>query len=341
MIFNLFSSSENLGIELQLDTAISDKHTFTLGLTARRKSVFDVATNANYHPITYAPIGPVQDTGPFVSPSSRTIGALYVQDVIQATDSIEATFGLRYDRYSDFGGALNPRAGIVWTVNPDTHYKLLYGTAFKAPNHQELYLTNNPVLQGDDSLNPSKIKTLETSLSHKLSKQMSGTISLFRTEIDDIIGVVAGNYANTGKQEFRGAELEFKIGKKSSHYAYLNYTRTKARDVSNDARLPGIAEHRGNIGFNVKMSPQLNWNSNIHYTSSRSRFDGDNRDKVSAYTLINTTFIASNKSQDKTLRVSFRNLNNTQYADPDPSQILVDDYPNLGRNVLLEGKVKF
>ena len=41
--------------------------------------------------------------------------------------------GVRYDHYTQFGGTANPRLGLIYHVAQPTTLKLLYGTAFRAP----------------------------------------------------------------------------------------------------------------------------------------------------------------------------------------------------------------
>ena len=49
-------------------------------------------------------------------------------------NSIEFTFGARFDYNTRYGGSVNPRLGIVYKPNKKLRAKLLYGEAFLAPS---------------------------------------------------------------------------------------------------------------------------------------------------------------------------------------------------------------
>lgn len=71
--------------------------------------------------------------------TQRTIAYTYIQDLITVTDSIDLILGLRADHYSDFGLQLSKRAGLVYRANEKYIFKLLYGSAFRAPTLIEAY----------------------------------------------------------------------------------------------------------------------------------------------------------------------------------------------------------
>nr|MBP9887784.1 TonB-dependent receptor [Leptospiraceae bacterium] len=60
---------------------------------------------------------------------------------------LSITAGVRRDTYSDFGSTINPKTGLVITPFEKTKFgtlafKVLYGSAFRAPTFQELYDKN-------------------------------------------------------------------------------------------------------------------------------------------------------------------------------------------------------
>ena len=97
--------------------------------------------------------GRVRETTDFAATGqSREMLGLYVQDKIRLTPSLEATLGLRFDHYSDFGSTINPRAALVYSHSDDTTLKLMYGEAFRAPTVSELELKNTPDITGNPDL---------------------------------------------------------------------------------------------------------------------------------------------------------------------------------------------
>jgi len=223
VVTNLQSYNTNIGFESQLDIKKKwDNHTLTLGFVLQEKELSDAKSISNYDPLTFLPLGDYREVAPFTTEEKRTIKALYAQEVMEIGENIEATLGVRYDHYSDFGKTINPRAAFVWQFSPGTYYKLLYGRAFKAPNYQELFIANNPVVEGNPDLEPSIVSTLETSINHAFTQDINGGLTLFRTEIKDIIDIVAAKYENSGEQKLQGVEAELQIGSKRSDNVYAN-----------------------------------------------------------------------------------------------------------------------
>ncbi len=340
-VTNLISNNTNIGFESQLDVKKWDNHTLTFGFVWQVKELYEAKSISNYNPATFAPLGETREVAPWASEAKRIIKALYVQEVMEIGDDIEATFGVRYDHYSDFGKTINPRAAFVWQFSPGTYYKLLYGRAFKAPNFQELFIKNNPVVAGNDKLEPSIISTLETSINHKFAQNISGGLTLFRTEIKDIIDVIARKYKNSGEHKFQGIEAELQIGSKRSDNIYTNYTYTDAEDVIADSALPGAAKHHGNIGFNIKLLPNLHWNANLTYSSKLKRAPGDTRSDISSSKILDTAFILSDTQDELYLKTAINNLTDEEYESPDATGALMNDFPHLGRVFSLEAGIRF
>lgn len=72
---------------------------------------------------------------------------VYAQDEYRITDNLILNVGLRLDHHHLIKDLqLNPRAGLIWSITPTLTTKLLYGSAFRAPNIYErdyVYLSAN------------------------------------------------------------------------------------------------------------------------------------------------------------------------------------------------------
>ena len=90
----------------------------------------------------------------FLTPHERVDTYVLAQDEWQFARDWTLTAGLRYDKFSDFGGTTNPRLALVWDAAKDVTAKFLAGQAFRAPSFNELYSANNPVNFGNTSLTP-------------------------------------------------------------------------------------------------------------------------------------------------------------------------------------------
>src|SRR6185295_10042377 len=131
------------------------------------------------------------------------IASLYAQDEIGLRKHLILNVGLRYDHYSIFGGTLNPRAALIYDPWENNTLKLLYGQSFRAPNLFELYY-DVPGNEGNPSLRPETVKTMELVWEHYYSRYFLTTVSAFyypiRGLINQQVDSRSGNafFANAG-----------------------------------------------------------------------------------------------------------------------------------------------
>ncbi len=93
----------------------------------------------------------------------------YLQTMWTAVpELLSVTAGLRYDLHNVYGGQLSERVGLVSSLLPTLHAKLLYGRAFKAPSPLLLYAMPSAIgdVEGNPQLKPQYVRTLEFQLSY-------------------------------------------------------------------------------------------------------------------------------------------------------------------------------
>lgn len=149
--------------------------------------------------------GPEED-----SRRSRQLG-LYAQDEWALTSSLTAVVGARADYWSLDGWSANPRVGLVLRPDADTSLKLLYGSAFRAPNAYERFyvledMVRNPLLR------PERLRTAEVVAERYVGGRLRLTGSAYLTRIRGLVSQFEGDgltwYANGGDVEAFGAEVE-------------------------------------------------------------------------------------------------------------------------------------
>ncbi len=338
------AKNRTYGSEIQVDYSLWDKNTVTAGVLYEDIRQYDVRHSSNFNPNTNAPLGSLQDVtswGNWNQNKDRNISALYIQDVWKFTSDIEGTFGVRYDNYSDFGNTTNPRLGLVWNLLEKLNLKLLYGSAFRAPNFKELYNTNNPAQTGNPDTKPEKIKTYEASLGYQFTKNHSLTVTYFDTEIEDIIDLENKKFKNIGKAKVNGIETELKAKYRDSTYGYVNYTYQYPWDVNAAYRLHDVATHKGNIGVNMGLNEYLNANANLLVVGARSRTKTDTRGELSGYEVLDLTLIGKNFYKNAEIRGSVYNLMDEKYVDPENTNQVKNDFPREGISFILEARYMF
>ena len=348
MLGNPRATGRTLGTEIVMDYKLP-YHLLTTGLMFEDQRQYDTGRSINFDPDTFAPTDfhDVTGTGNYTKDVSRDIWAVYVQDVWNITGNSSITAGIRHDHYSDFGDTTNPRAGFVWEFVEDTSLKLLYGTAFRAPNFDELYYFNNPVYGGNPALEPEEITTYEAGLEHIILKKHTLRVNYFYNDISNLIvfGPKPGPnqpriYENRGSAEVDGIEAELLYDLGNNNSGYINYSWQDPREGDTDERLPDVPSHRANAGINFVPWKYLNANVNISWTGKRPRAEGDTRDDLPDETLVDLTLIAKNFYRTLEIRGSVYNLFDEYYLDPAPIQV-PNDYPTNKRMFLVEVRYTF
>lgn len=155
---------------------------------------------------------------------------LYAQDEFRITDHLLLNAGLRLDHHHLIDGLqINPRIGLIWDVTPSFTTKLLYGSAFRAPN----------ILEHD--LNAVAIATEEHIKSYEAVAEwypgggvkMLGTVffneltRLLQTELEPPY-----DFVNTGKFKSLGFELGAEKRWENGRQLKFSYTFNNTRDES-------------------------------------------------------------------------------------------------------------
>jgi len=273
------------------------------------------------------------------------------------------TGGLRYDHHSAYGGKVSGRLGGVATVLPNLHFKLLYGSAFKAPSPQLLYGT--PLMSGDiagnEKLKPSYIHTAEGQLSYRPNRYLLLTSGVAYSYLQDQaafaqrgINQVALNISEVESISWE-SELRFDYKRKIAAHGNLTLNRTRLRlseenyaaDLSNygNAAYPQVMANTG-VSAEIPKVP-LRVSAELSYVGSRRSSSANTLEAGQWYALDSYVLLGGNirtvglhllGQKETVLMLVVRNLSNVRYADPGFAGI---DYPQLGRTALLQASQEF
>ena len=339
-----------IGFENQLNYNLFKGNELTFGFLYEWIHQHDIkSTEFTFNPVTNLPVASPQDFThdlPFTRKATRQIMAFYLQDEWNITEDIDLTVGVRHDRFTRFEGTTNPRFGLIWRFIEDAHMKLLLATAFRAPNFQELFLTNNGSREGDPNLDPEKINTFEFGLGYNFTKQIRGNINYFYNRIRDRIildkTLSPDKFMNSGGARILGIEAELKAEFGNDNYAFANYAFQKGEETRNRNRLPDVPVHKANLGVNVGFWKYANANVNTLISGSRPREFGDSaRHDLPSYALVNLTLIGRNFMDNLEIKGSVFNLFDKSYEDPSPKNTIPTDHPQPGRSFNVELQYRF
>ncbi len=338
---------KTIGFENQLNYNVFKGNELTLGLQYEWIHQGDIHYGLNINPLTNAPLASFTDFShslPFTRKATRHIWAFYLQDEWNITKDIDLTIGIRHDRFTRFEGTTNPRVGLIWRFMEAAHLKLLYATAFRAPNFNEMFFVNNPSTVGNPNLDPEKINTFEVSLGYNFTDHIRGNVNYFFNRIRDRIqkdSQTPSQDQNQGGARIKGVEAELKADWGNENYAYANYTFQDAEETRDRTRLAFVPVHKANFGVNIGFWKYANANMNTFVSGSRTREDGDDRHDMPSYTLTNLTLIGKNFVNNFEIRGSIFNLFNKGYDDPSPMDTVPTDYPQQERSFRIELQYKY
>lgn len=383
--------------ELILDYNLLDDLNLVCGLQYEDQEQYDLYSNAangnfNNFPVVVNGVtyGPLQSFGGqwFEIPITqnwnrekhRKIGAVYAQSIfdiasyfaIKQIENLSLTLGVRYDDYNDIGSSTNPRAGIVFAPTKNLYFKLLYGTAFRAPTFNELFTLIDPVAKGNPDLDPETLTTFEFLVGYNFTENIETTVTYFNTKLEDLIEIrpdpdpatILGLYQNIGEIESNGIEAELRVKFSKNKYAYFNLTYQDVKNTTGETITStpsgftytqcdyfpgGTSSFMSNIGVNYDPFEWMITNISFKYVGKRKRSDEktwngdileyvDSRDQIDPQYLVNATLTLCNLSFAKgwEFQTSCYNALDEDYRDPDNSALITNDIPRGGRSYLMK-----
>ncbi len=244
--------------------------------------------------------------------TSREYG-IYLQDEWQIMKNLILNAGVRYDRYSTFGGSSNPRLGLIYRPVETTILKLLYGTAFRAPNVYELYyhdigLYANPFLQ------PEKMTTYEAVYEQYFGQNLRTSLSGFYYQASKLISLVGGTYINNANVDAKGLETELSGKWANGLQGRLSYTYLDARDMDTNTLLTNAPRHLATFNLSLPfLEKRVFFSPEVVYTGPRSTVTGAT---AGGFITTNLTLFSHNLLPGLELSATAYNLFDKRYGDP-------------------------
>lgn len=319
-------------------------------LTANERKNYGpgVIDGANPPPIVDGTLVDVSGTPfVFVEDSARDISYVSLQDEWRIYRDLELTAGVRYDRYSDFGGTTNPRMALVWSASENLTTKLMYGSAFRAPSFSEQRYQNNPVSVGNPDLKPEHIDTLELSFNYRFNSGLQSTLTIFEYAAEDMIEFVpdAGGASlrraqNARDQDGKGFEWELSWKPAPQWHFSANYAFQDSRDKTTDRPIVDAPGQQFMLNTIWEFLPQWQIHGQANWVADRERSVTDPRPAIDDYTLVNMTLRRENILPSLDLSFSLRNVLDEDAREPSVLEI-PEDYPLEGRSAWLEFSYTF
>ncbi|MEM5787164.1 MAG: TonB-dependent receptor [Syntrophobacteraceae bacterium] len=312
------------GGELQLSGQFFDRHYVIMGSEVRANLM---QGQGNY------------DVSPFrqwlSASDSSTVWAGYLQDEYKIRDDLILNAGVRHDEYTTFGGATNPRFALIYTPTEKSALKLLYGTAFRAPNAYEIDYADILTSKANGSLKPEKIETYEAIWEQYFHKYWRLSVSGYLFEIDDLITLTRDpsdgllQYRNMDSVTGKGLEIELDRHWIDKWETSLSYALQETRDGRTDHVVPNSPRHVMKFRLIAPLfqewlfaAPEVRW------MSSRSTLSGDGS---GSFVIGNLTLFSDKLLNGLEVSASVYNIFDQKYSDPGSQEHLQDLIEQDGR----------
>jgi len=233
-----YLTSENSNISARASYQLNKDQLLSFGISLENSKITDVATAVTHDLASLEYHGELiylKDELSFNDKKTRKISSFYIQDHFELNEYFTLTAGFRYDNYSDFGRSTNPRLALTWAQSKSSSIKLLFGTAFRAPNFLELYDRNNVVDFGNKNLDAEEVTTSEFGWVYNkniwsfeltwFDNQFKNLIVLGEPVIDPDNPLGSPSFTNHGSNNSSGLETVIDIQVTDIFSIILNWTR--------------------------------------------------------------------------------------------------------------------
>lgn len=278
---------------------------------------------------------------------SSSRGGVYAQDEISLIPGLLLNAGVRHDRYSTVGGTTNPRLGLIWNPQETSTFKLLYGTAFRAPNaFEQYYHDGNATSKASLNLKPERIATWTLVAEQELQPDFRLSASAYRNEIHDLIDQVADPadgllvFRNLGNVRTHGAEFEAERAWAGGARLRASYAWQITRDRSSGAELVNSPRHLAKFNYSRPLfDDALRTGVELHYNGPHRTLAGAT---IGGHAVANLTLSSGKPARGMELSASIYNLFDKRYADPArPEHVPIDVIAQDGRNFRLKLGYRF
>lgn len=221
--------------------------------------------------------------------------------------------GLRFDRYDDFGSALNPALSTSWWINSRFKLRASAGQAFRIPTFTELFYAD-PNHRASSELSPEEATEVEGGFDWMLSQSWLLQASAFsrwdRNVIDWVRASPEQQWQTTNIRELQTEGVELNLQKNlegnlsvvQGQYTYLN-SATDSLELLSKYTLD-FARHTASGFVTLRLPGRIELGQDLSY---KLRSDGR------SYWLVNQKWIRSVGACDLFLEIS--NLLDTEYQE--------------------------
>lgn len=220
--------------------------------------------------------------------------------------------GLRQDWGAAGNDAMSPRLGLVLSPDSRTNIKVLWGTAFRAPNAYETSFKSRS--HEVSAVKPEKVRTAEVVANRRLSRQLIVRAAAFHSDIVDLLDLVDDSvtglthFSNVEKAHSVGGDVEL-LWRHAGSEAHIGYAYSDAE--SNGQRLTNSPAHLVRLRTGTRLSSHTDLAFSTRYeTKRRTVYDTWTKPSFVADVFLNI------RAWRAVATLEARNVFDTEYATP-------------------------
>lgn len=268
---------------------------------------------------------------------TRAFG-VYVQDEYRLAERWSLTSGLRLDTVDGRKTQASPRAALLYRPSASQAFKLLVGSAFRAPNLYERYYSDGGSSQvAHPDLGLEHITTVEVGMERALDEHTRLAASVYGWRLRDQIEFMDDRmrFENVAEATTRGAEIELEQVRPSGVAWRASLAVQDASSA--DQHLSNSPRWLAKVSASAPLTPGLTAGIELDAMGQRLTREAGT---IGARTLANVN-IRQQLAHRQTLSLRITNLGDVRYNDPVSSSLEPDRIAQPGRRLDLTWRVAF
>lgn len=324
------------------------KHTITAGYHFKKEETIDMSSKLSNRESGDAELVDYSETFPFFDANAkRNTFTFSLQDEFLLNSSLSFIYGFNYEQTSYKDAGFEPKVSMVYQKDRENIFKAMYSRSHRNASWQEMFTMNNTARVGNTDLEPEIVDAFEVAYIKKFSSDSHFQANLFYLLNKDQIYNSPTNpeYENAMDTDIYGFEFEYKGNILPVDQLYLNYSYVDGKSYINDEdrseQMPNVSQHLAKGYYIYNINSALSLSATAKYVGSKERKFIDSREKLKAYSTIDTALSYKNQKYDYMLTVSVKNLFDAKVVFPSLPNTYTEDYEQERRNFLIAFTKKF
>lgn len=325
-----------------------DKHELTAGYRVINEKTLEMTSKLSNWTTGDPALVNYTDTFPFFDKDAkRDIEIFSLQDEYQYSDALSFIYGFNYEVTSSQDAGFEPRISMVYQFDSNDIFKAMYSRSHRNPSWQEMFTKNNAARVGNPYLRPEKVDAFEAAFIKKFSMDSYLQTNIFYLINKDQIynSATAPQYKNAMNSDIYGCEVEFKGHLTSMDKLYLNYSyvmgSSKIKETGENVPLTSVSHHLAKGYYIYNINDNLSLSGVAKFVSSKDRAYNDTRDRLKAYSTLDTTLKYKSVKYNYDIMLSVKNVFDADVRYASAVKTYTEDYRQERRNFLITIKKEF